>query len=406
MHVCVVGAGIVGLSTAYALTQKGYRVTVMDQAQPGSGASGGNGAQLSYSYVQPMADPGIWAQLPQLLLSPSSALKIRPQLDPAQWAWLLRFLKACNTAQSHSTTAQLLRLAAQSRATLDTWRAQENLACDFSASGKLVMFRTAAAFNAARSQLTLQQQLGGAPQQAVSTEEACAIEPALAPRRDVFAGGIYTASECAADCQKLCDELVRVLTARGVHWHLGQAVQGWVVRGQQVQAVQLANGQHLPAHAFVLCTGHSAPVLAAQVGIRLPVYPLKGYSITLDTDGPGLAPRVSITDAAQKVVFARLGERLRVAGMVELVGSNPHMPQDRIDSLRAATQDLFGNCSRFAKLHPWTGMRPATPTGLPILGRQPQAPDNLYLNTGHGGLGFTLAAGSAAQVADAMTHCA
>ena len=403
MHVCVVGAGIVGLTTAYALTQKGHRVTVIEQATPGSGATGGNGAQLSYSYVQPMADPGIWAQLPQLLLSPSSALKIRPQWDPAQWTWLLRFLKACNTRQSHSTTAQLLRLAAQSRTALDAWREREALDIDFSASGKLVMFRSAAAFNAARNQLALQQQLGGAPQQAVSAEEACAIEPALAPRRDAFAGGIYTDSECAADGQKLCDAMVQILSTRGVDWCMGQAVQRLVVRGQRMVAARLASGQDILADAFVLCTGHCAPALAAQVGIRLPVYPLKGYSITVDTDGAGLAPRVNITDSARKVVFARLGERLRVAGMVELVGRQTDIPADRIESLRSATQDLFTDCSRFADLHAWTGMRPATPTGLPVLGRQPPGPSNFYLNTGHGGLGLTLAAGSAVQLAEAIT---
>ena len=402
MHVCVMGAGIVGLSTAYALTQNGHRVTVIDQARPGAGASGGNGAQLSYSYVQPMADPGIWAQLPKLMLSPGSALKIRPQWDPAQWTWLLQFLKACNTTQSHDTTAQLLRLAAQSRAALDAWRERENLAFDFSASGKLVMFRSAAAFNAARSQLALQQQLGGSPQQAVSADEACAIEPALVPRRELFAGGIYTGSECAADCQTLCDEWVRILSARGVQWCMGQAVQRLVVRGQQVVAAQLANGQDIGADAYVLCTGHTAPTLAAQVGIRLPVYPLKGYSITVNTNGSALAPKVSITDSARKVVFARLGERLRVAGMVELVGRNSNIPAQRIASLKADTQDLFGDCSDFADLQAWTGMRPATPTGLPVLGRQPQGPANLHLNTGHGGLGFTLAAGSAVQVAAAI----
>ena len=403
MHVCVMGAGIVGLSTAYALTQRGHRVTVIDQAEAGQGASGGNGAQLSYAYVQPMADPGIWVQLPKLLLSPSSALKIRPQWDPAQWSWLLQFLKACNTTQSHSTTAQLLRLAAQSRATLDLWRTQEALDFDFSSNGKLVMFRCASAFADARQQLALQQHLGGAPQQAVSSDEACAIEPALTPRRDAFAGGIYTVSECAADCLKLCQSLVQILSARGVHWCMGQAVERMIVREDRLQAVQLRNGQDISADAFVLSTGHSAPALAAQVGIRLPIYPLKGYSITVDTDGPSLAPRVSITDSARKVVFARLGDRLRVAGMVELVGRDTRVLQQRIDSLQHDTQDLFGDCSRWRDVQPWTGMRPATPTGLPVVGRQAPGPNNLWLNAGHGGLGFTLAAGSADIVAQAIT---
>ena len=403
MHVCVMGAGIVGLSTAYALTQRGHRVTVIDQAEAGQGASGGNGAQLSYAYVQPMADPSIWAQLPKLLLSPSSALKIRPQWDPAQWSWLLQFLKACNTTQSHSTTAQLLRLAAQSRATLDLWRTQEALDFDFSSNGKLVMFRCASAFADARQQLALQQHLGGAPQQAVSSDEACAIEPALTPSRDALAGGIYTDSECAADCLKLCQSLVKILSARGVQWCMGQAVERLIVREDRLQAVQLRNGQDISADAFVLSTGHSAPALAAQVGIRLPIYPLKGYSITVDTDGPSLAPRVSITDSARKVVFARLGDRLRVAGMVELVGRDTRVLQQRIDSLQHDTQDLFGDCSRWRDVQPWTGMRPATPTGLPVVGRQAPGPNNLWLNAGHGGLGFTLAAGSADIVAQAIT---
>jgi D-amino-acid dehydrogenase len=265
------------------------------------------------------------------------------------------------------------------------------------------MFRSAAAFAGARQQLALQQSLGGAAQQAVSSDEACAIEPALAPRRDAFAGGIYTDSECAADCLKLCQSLVKILSTRGVQWSMGQAIERLVVRERRLQAVQLRNGQDITADAFVLSTGHSAPALAAQVGIRLPIYPLKGYSITVDTDGPSLAPRVSITDSARKVVFARLGNRLRVAGMVELVGRDTRVIQQRIDSLQHDTQDLFGDCSQWRDVQPWTGMRPATPTGLPILGRQAQGPSNLWLNAGHGGLGFTLAAGSADIVAQAIT---
>jgi D-amino-acid dehydrogenase len=251
--------------------------------------------------------------------------------------------------------------------------------------------------------LALQQSLGGAPQQAVSTDEACAIEPALAPRREAFAGGIYTDSECAADCLKLCQSLVKILSTRGVQWSMGQPVERLVVRERRLQAVQLRNGQDIAADAFVLSTGHSAPTLAAQVGIRLPIYPLKGYSITVDTDGPSLAPRVSITDSARKVVFARLGDRLRVAGMVELVGRDTRVIQQRIVSLQHDTQNLFGDCSHWRDVQPWTGMRPATPTGLPIVGRQAQGPSNLWLNTGHGGLGFTLAAGAADVLAQAIT---
>jgi D-amino-acid dehydrogenase len=402
MHVCVLGAGIIGLATAYELTQRGHRVTVIDRMAPAAGASGGNGAQLSYAYVQPLADPGIWAQLPKLLLSPSSALKIRPQWDTQQWVWLLEFLRACNSPQSQQTTSQLLALAAQSRGVFDALRERENIDCDFAASGKLVLFRSESSFAAARQQMMLQKQLGGAEQSAVTSAEACAIEPALAHHEEPFSGAIYTASECAADCKKVCEALAQILTARGVELRLGQDFKGWLRSSDKVSAIELGNGDEIAADAFVLCTGHTAAAIAASAGVHLPVYPLKGYSITVATDGPGLAPQVSITDSARKIVFARLGQRLRAAGMVELVGQDTSVQTRQIQTLQQATQALFPNCSRYTDIQPWAGMRPATPTGLPIIGRQATGPSNLFINAGQGALGFTLAFGSAVQLANSL----
>ncbi|MES2912063.1 MAG: FAD-dependent oxidoreductase, partial [Pseudomonadota bacterium] len=169
MRVCVLGAGIVGLATAWALNRAGHDVTVIDRARPGSGASGGNGAQLSYAYVQPLADPGIWRQLPKLLLSPSSPLKIRPQPDMHQWLWGLKFLAACNAHTSRSTTAALLRLAGESRFAFDTMRHQENIACDFTSTGKLVLYPDAAGFAGAQRQMLLQRELGSV-QEAVDAD--------------------------------------------------------------------------------------------------------------------------------------------------------------------------------------------------------------------------------------------
>lgn len=401
MHVCVLGAGIIGLSTAYELTQRGHQVTVIDRAAPAAGASGGNGAQLSYSYVQPLADPGIWAQLPKLLLSPSSALKIRPQWDTRQWAWVWQFLHACNAQQSHKTTAELLTLAAQSRQVFDALRQRENIDVDYSASGKLVLFRTEATFAAARQQMLLQQKFGGENQRAVTASEACAIEPALAHQQNDFTGAIYTDSECAADCKKVCEALAAILKARGAALRWGQAFRQWVSAGDRLSAVQLDNGDEVAADAFVLCTGHTAPALAASLGVELPIYPLKGYSITVPTDGTGLAPKVNITDSARKIVFARLGQRLRAAGMVELVGQDASVQRRQIETLQQTTQALFPDCSRYTDIQPWAGMRPATPTGLPIVGHQ-GGPRNLFINAGQGALGFTLAFGSATQLANTL----
>ncbi len=401
MHVCVLGAGVVGLATAYQLSQDGHQVTVIDRGAPGAGTSGGNGAQLSYSYVQPLADPSIWRQLPKLLLAADSPLKLRIQADPQQWAWGLRFMLACNGARSRDTTAQLLTLAAESRAAFDQMMQAEQLACDFAASGKLVIYSNADAFAAARQQMDLQRALGSV-QTAQTAAECVATEPALAHYRAHIEGAIYTASECAVDSQKLCDGLAAVLRQRGVRFLLQTPVTAWVQAQGRVAAVHTPQGE-VAADAFVLALGPQAPQLARALGVRLPIYPIKGYSITLDVAAqPSAAPTVSVTDAARKVVFARIGNRLRVAGMAELVGHGLDIPPARIASLQASTQAVFPHTRGLPVTQPWAGLRPATPTGLPIVGRLAGAPANVLFNVGHGPLGLTLAFGTAQRVVQAL----
>ncbi|MEJ7686217.1 MAG: D-amino acid dehydrogenase [Variovorax sp.] len=398
MHVCVLGAGIVGLATAWQLNRQGFEVSVVDRAAPGAGASGGNGAQLSYSYVQPLADASIWRQLPKLLLSPSSPLKLRPQLDPLQWRWGLAFMAACNARTSRDTTTRLLALAAESRAGFEEMRADIAPDCDFSATGKLVIYASAASLEGARAQVRLQRAMGSV-QRLVDADECIAIEPALAAYSSRIAGAVHTPSECAADCLKVCTELVGALRERGVRFMLETDVRGFDVRSGRVAAVPTSAGD-VQADAFVMALGSASHQLGRVLGAYLPVYPLKGYSITVDVDPqPGAAPRVSVTDSARKVVFARIGSRLRVAGMAELVGRDESIPAARIDALAAATRAVFPGASRMEVLRPWTGMRPATPTGVPIVGRVGGAPSNMLFNTGHGALGFTLAFGSARRVA-------
>jgi D-amino-acid dehydrogenase len=405
MQVCVLGAGIVGLATAYELHQRGMQVTVIDQAQPGAGASGGNGAQLSYSYVQPLANAGLWHQLPELLLSPRSPLKMRPQWDVHQWRWGLEFLWACNRRMSERSTQHLLALAALSRHGFEAMLQAEQLDCNFSNTGKLVLYSTPACLAAAQQQMELQR-AWGSEQEAVSPQRCVEIEPALQHYQRHIAGAIYTPSECAADCLAVCLGLQRLLAARGVRFVLGTRVEGFVHHARRIAAVQTSAGA-IEAQQFVLALGSASHQAAKTLGFRLPIYPLKGYSVTLDTtDAAGAAPRVNVTDAARKVVFARIGQRLRVAGMAELVGHDDHIPPARIQSLCEATRALFPGCSDFSELRPWTGMRPATPTGVPLVGRHTHAPDNLLLNTGHGALGFTLAFGTAAQVAELVVPTA
>ncbi len=398
MDVCVLGAGIVGLATAYELHRQGFRVTVVDRGTAGSGATGGNGAQLSYSYVQPLADPSIWLQLPKLMLWPDSPLKLRPQWDPQQWRWGLAFMQACNAPTSASTTASLLALAASSRAGFDRMLAVEQPDCDYSSTGKLVLYPTAASFDAAQRQLALQSKLG-CQQAAISPQACCDLEPALDGYAPQIAGAIHTPSECAVDGLKLCRELERILRAQGVRFVLGNTVNALAQRQGRVTAVHTSEGP-LEADHFVLAMGPQSVALAKTVGLRLPVYPIKGYSITLDLAqaSPGSAPRINVTDMARKVVFARLGNRLRVAGMAELVGHDPRIRPPAISSLLRSTRAVLPGLALGGSEQPWAGLRPATPTGLPIVGVQPGGPGNLVINTGHGALGLTLAFGTAQQV--------
>jgi D-amino-acid dehydrogenase len=401
MHVCVLGAGIVGLATAWQLQREGHRVTVVDKATPGAGASGGNGAQLSYSYVQPLADPSIWKQLPKLLLAADSPLKLRPQLDPLQWRWGIEFMAACNARTSRDSTAALLALAASSRIAFEAMRADIAPDCDFSATGKLVLYPDAESVEAARRQVDLQRTMGS-EQRVVTADDCVAIEPALAGYRGRIAGAVHTPSECAADCLKVCRELERALRARGVRFVLGTEVRGFDERQGRVAALR-TDGEPVEADAFVVALGTASHAIGRTLGASVPVYPLKGYSITLDVgEAPGAAPRVSVTDSARKVVFARIGGRLRVAGMAELVGNDTGIPPGRIETLIDATRAVFPQIDRFDDPHPWTGMRPATPTGLPIIGHRAGTAANVLFNTGHGALGFTLAFGSALKLGDAL----
>lgn len=405
-HVCVLGAGIVGLACAWELVQAGMTVSVLEQADsPAQGASGANGAQLSYAYVQPLADPSIWLQLPRLLLARDSPLALRLRLDPWQWAWGLRFLAACRASVSRASTAQLLQLAAESRAGFDAFLADHGTGCDFSATGKLVLYASEAALDGARRQLALQRALGSV-QSALAPAECVRIEPALAHWAPRIAGAIHTPGECAADCHKVCLALERALQRRGVQFLYGQQATHWQQRaGGRIEAVHTARGARVQADAFVLALGTAAPTLLRPLGLGLtwqvPVQPLKGYSITVPVnDQPGAAPAVSVTDAARKVVFARLGQRLRIAGMAELTHARDQaIAPQRIAALLETAREVFPAGGDYQRAAPWAGLRPATPRGLPVLGRLPGGPANLLMNTGHGALGFTLAFGSARRLA-------
>ncbi|MCU0950540.1 MAG: D-amino acid dehydrogenase [Burkholderiaceae bacterium] len=401
MRVIVIGAGVAGLTTARLLQREGLQVSVVDAADgPARGASRGNGAQLSYSYVAPLAEPSVVGKLPTLLADEDSPLKFHFHWDLAQWRWGLAFLRACTITQARATTQALLALSALSRELIERLVADERIDCAFAQSGKLVVYPDAASLATAQAQMQFQAQLG-CVQSLLDRDQCIAREPALAGYAERIAGGIWTPSEAAADCGAFCDALAARLAKDGARF-------AWSRRALKVAADKggarvLTDDGPLDADAVVLANGSEAAALGAASGLRLPVYPLKGYSITLDVPAGATMPACSITDTRRKVVFAPLVQgtrrRVRVAGFVELAGHDRSIPPARIDALVQATREVIG-LAAVGDVAPWAGFRPATPTGLPLLGATPRK--NLFVNVGQGALGWTLAGGSAQLVVDAL----
>jgi D-amino-acid dehydrogenase len=393
MQITVLGAGVIGLTSAYYLSRAGHRVTVVDRhADVASETSFGNGGQLSYSYVAPLAGPGVLSKLPVWLSRRDSPVRFKPSGSPEQWRWCIEFALACTRECSNLSTRRLISLSFLSRTLMqELVRDEPALEFDFSHSGKLVLHRDAQAMQSAVKLLEFQRTLG-CEQTALTADECIALEPALASVRAAIAGGIHTQSEDTADCYRFCKGLETLLRARGVRFEMKTAIDELRLTTTGHVQVQTARTT-LEADHIVVALGTGAQRLLKPLGLRVPVYPLKGYSLTYRLSPNSVAPKLSVTDFSRKVVYARLGDRLRVAGMADLDGYSIKPDPARLATLRAETAALFPMAAA-EPADEWTGLRPATPRGTPIIGPTPYR--NLWLNVGHGALGFTLAAGSAA----------
>ena len=416
----VIGAGINGLLTAWYLRTEGHEVTVLEeQAGPGLGASHANGAQLSYSYVAPLAGPGVVPKIPPWLLRHDAPLRLRPRLDWHQWRWMLQFLSACNRRQSEDTTRKLLRLAYYSRDLMKQFLAtQTGRGLEFShrVNGKLVIYSSAGSFAAGRRLVDFQRALGS--EQEVLGPDACMVlEPALARsaaglgRRIV--GAVFTPSEEVGDCYAFCAGLEKALRGMGVGFRYGFRVRSLEKRGSggRLEVACASDGtDDVEADRFVLASGAASARLASPLGIRLPIYPLKGYSISIQARDD--LPTLSVTDFDRKVVYAHLCARdagaspvVRVAGLADLTGHDASIDAARLKVLLAEVAKAFPAAASnglldVRNIRPWAGLRPATPRGTPLIGATRVR--NLYLNTGHGGLGWTLAHASARLVTDVI----
>lgn len=401
MKVVVLGAGLLGVTSAYYLRQHGHDVAVVDrQAAAAAETSFANGGQISVSHAEPWANPGAPLKVLKWLAKEDAPLLFRLRADLRQWLWGLQFLGECLPSRTRHNIEQIVRLGTYSRDTLRALRRDTGIAYDHRTQGILHFYTSAREFEAALGPAEQMRSLG-CERKVISADEAVRIEPALRQIRPRLAGATYTAEDESGDANLFARALVKRCEADGVRFLMSHTVTALRAAGGAIDHVEATDSdgrfQRIRADAYVLALGSLSPVYAAPLGIRLPIYPAKGYSVTLPVRDAALAHQVSLTDDEYKLVFSRLGDRLRIAGTAELNGYDRDLNRPRCEAIVRRVEELFPGAGDTERAQFWTGLRPATPSNVPIIGRSRL--DNLYLNTGHGTLGWTHACGSGKSIA-------
>jgi len=402
MRVIVLGAGVVGVAAAWYLVDDGHEVTVVDrQPGPARETSFANGGQISASHAEPWANPGAPRKILEWLGREDAPLLFRLRADPRQWRWGLQFLVECLPSRTRRNTIQCLRLALHSRDCLRALRAATGIAYDHLARGILEFHTDAKEFAQAAAAAELIRQFD-CDRDVKTVAECVAIEPALEQCRDRLVGGVYSARDESGDARTFTEELAHRAAAGGATFRWGTTVVSLAVAGDVVRGVRCTRealrAEVLSADAYVVALGSYSAGLLRPVGVPCRVYPVKGYSATIAVGAHRGAPVVSLTDPAHKIVTTRLGERLRVAGTAELSGYGTELNAVRCEALVRRTFDLFPDAGERDDVQFWTGLRPATPSNVPLVGATRYR--NLYLDTGHGTLGWTMACGSGRALAD------
>jgi len=402
MKIAVLGCGIIGTTSAWWLAQAGHEVMVIERAPgPAQETSRANGGQISVSYAEPWANPHAPMQLLRWLARDDAPLRLRLTCDPRQWKWAALFLRECLPARAQRNLHAMVRLAEYSRRTLREMRADLGIVYDHQQTGILNIYRQHKDLHAAQQAADVMRDIG-IDRRMVSTDELLALEPALAEAREQIVGGDYTQDDESGDCHQFTVALAQRAQDADVDFRFNTQVSRLVCRDGRLQAIELIDAQGLyqtlRVDACIAALGSHTPQHVAPLGIACPVYPAKGYSATFALRNPDAAPRVSLIDSAHKIVYSRLGDTLRMAGTVELSGASRALNPTRCHAMAAMAHALFPDALEPESVQFWSGLRPATPSNVPLIGRT--RVKGLYLNTGHGALGWTMGAGSGKALAD------
>ncbi len=401
MKIIVLGAGVIGVASAYYLNRAGHEVVVIDRlAAAAEGTSFANAGQLSFGYTTPWAAPNVpWKAL-KWLGKPHSPLVIKRDGSVFQMRWLAQMFAQCNRAAYARNQSRMMRISEYSRALLAQFESEEGLDFEQRHRGTLHLFRDKTAF------VQHQQQMGvldkfNVPYQTLDSDGVLRYEPALAHIADKIAGGFYLPNDSTGDCHLFTQQLADLCAQRGVKFYFNHEIQSIECSGSRVTGV-VAQGRRFDGDAVLCALGvYSRPMLQ-QIGLDLPIYPVKGYSLTVPIVDEARAPQSTVLDETYKVALTRFNQRIRVGGMAELSGYEIRLPRVHRETLSMVAQELFPDSGDLAQATYWSGLRPVVPDSTPIIGRTRW--DNLFTNTGHGTLGWTMALGSGKIVADLITH--
>jgi D-amino-acid dehydrogenase len=400
VKVLVLGGGVIGVTTAYYLANSGHEVTVVDrQAEPALETSFANAGEVSPGYASPWAGPGVPIKAIKWLLMKHGPLVIRPKLDPAMWAWLIKMLRNCTSARYAINKSRMIPLAEYSRDCLRALRAETEIHYDERSRGTLQLFRTQAQIDGTAGDIAVLKQYG-VPYEVLDRDGCVGAEPALAAVKHKIAGGLRLPQDETGDCHMFTQALAARAAKLGVQFRLNTTIERLIADASGTSGVATSAGL-LQADVYVVALGSWSPRLLRPLGISIPVYPVKGYSITVPVADGDAAPVSTVMDESYKVAITRLGDRIRVGGTAEVSGYSGKLYPARRATLDHSLTDLFPRGGNPAEAKFWSGLRPMTPDGPPVIGATRYA--NLHLNTGHGTLGWTMACGSGRVLADSLS---